>query len=404
MKPKKWILALSLFCLSVALAVAACVGLRAAPTVNHALDISRLLQPLLDAENQTMHLAVSAAMEDTPLALESDIYLVTEDGLSYLSVAQKGAAVYISDNLLFLENGKAFKIGDNLHREITSCQDLLPHIGMLFQTPEISAEETDSETVYSLAITGDQMDILLKAASLGGTFPVESIETLHLSLTAQNGQLTHIVFSGKGNWEGRDVSLNATLSGFRVLAPGDFPIPAAVKQSVTTVDPSGLFSLTEDLYRLVMALIPLSEAETLDGTLAFTADCGPIQLDTQIHLSELQTSTDGQMDPEQLRRLPEMLGWLCMEGDISCTQSNDAYMYTLILDESAMGDLCRMLLPALSQYGANLTEGQVAILLKNNTIASMQVSIAGNISALLVRIPISLGAEFTFNSCAIPQT
>ena len=375
---------------------ALCIGLQVAPTVNHALRIAELLQPVIDAENQTMHIAVSAEFGGNDLSAESDVYLVTEDGTSYLALEQNGNSVYISNNILFLENGKAFKIGDKLQKQTASYEDLLAHIGVLYETLKITAEETESQRIYSVTVTGEDVKNLLEAASLGEALPVEGVEKLKLQVTERNGKLDQISFFGSGNADGAAAQLHVTLSGFRILAAGDYPIPDAVKQAAATVDPDTLFSLTEDLYRLVLALAPFANMESIEGTLALTVDGGPLQLDTEMQLADLKTASHSQLDSEKLHALPEMLGWLCMEGDISCTPKGGGYVYALELDEDAMQQLSRMILPELAQYSGNLTEGSVTILLEKKTITSMDVSIEGKISALITNIPIMVNARFLF--------
>lgn len=373
-----------------------CVGLRAAPAVNYALRISELLQPVLDAENQAMHIAVSAEIGGKPIEMESDVFLVAEEGTQYLAVEQSGNVVYVSGNVLFLKNGKAFQIGDETQMRMRSYRDLLPQIRVLYDALKITAAETEGETAYSVTVTGDQVDTLLAAVFLGETLPVEGIEQLNLCLTEENGQLARIRFSGNGTLDGTSLMLDVTLSGFRALAAGDYPIPEEVKQSAATVDPSKLFSLTEDLYRLVLALEPFADMESIRGTLHLTVDCGPVQLDTTLQLSDLQTSS-GSVDPGKLLALPEMLGWLCMHSDIICTSEDNVYVYRLALEQHSMQELARMLLPELQQYGGNLTEGTVTILLEDGEILSMHISIGGNLSALFVQIPIAVDAEFSFD-------
>ena len=376
---------------------ALCIGLQVAPTVNHALRIAELLQPVIDAENQTMHIAVSAEFGGNDLSAESDVYLVTEDGTSYLALEQNGNSVYISNNILFLENGKAFKIGDKLQKQTASYEDLLAHIGVLYETLKITAEETESQRIYSVTVTGEQVKTLLEAASLGETIPADGIRELHLQLTEKDGKLHNIIFSGSGSADKAAVQLQVTLSGFRILAAGDYPIPEAVKASSATVDPNALFSLTEDLYRLVLALTPFAETDTIEGTLELSVDCGPLQLDTQIDLSDLKTTSSSQLDPDKLKALPEVLGLMCMEGDLSCTKEGSGYMYRLVLDQPALQELACMILPELAQYGGDLTEGEVSIRLENSEVVAMKVSIEGKVSALLVQIPVTVSAEFMFD-------
>lgn len=374
---------------------AVCIGLRVTPTVNHALRITELLQPVIEAENQTMHIGICAKVNADTISLDSDVYMVTEEDTRFLALEQKGITLYISDNVLLLENGKAFAIGETM--QTASFADLLPQISALYNVLKITAEETDGSTVYEITVTGDQVDTLLAAASLGEALPVEDIQKLNLALTEKNGKLDQINFAGSGKLDGVPAQLDVTLSGFRVLASGDYPIPETVKKSAAAVHPGELFSLTEDLYRLVLALVPFTDRETIDGTLELTVDCGLIQLDTEMKLSDLKTSSAGQIDPEQLQALPEMLGWLCMEGDIRCTQMGDAYEYVLELDQQAMGQLSRMILPELRQYSGSLTEGSVTVLLEAGAITSMEVMIEGKLSALITQIPIVVGAEFSFD-------
>ena len=396
MSSKKIIWTILLAVLIAAVIAAVCIGTKIAPTVNHGLRISELLQPLMDAENQSVHIEVSAKVDGESIDLDTDVYVITEGGISFLAVQQAGTTVYVADNLLFLENGKAFKISDKLLLQKESCQNLIPNIGALYESLKIKAEDTEKETIYSVAVTGQQLDSLLAAASFGETLPVAEIKTLNVQLTEQNGNLEQVRFSGSGVLNDTPVSLEVTLSNFQILSPGAYPIPEAVKQSAATVDPNGLFSLTEDLYRLVVALAPFGDMESLDGTLALLVDCGILQLDTEINLSDLRTFSVDQVDPEKLQALPEMLGWLCMEGDIRCSQEGSAYVYSLELDAQAMQQLAGMILPELGQNPVKPTEGSVRIIIENKSVVSMKVSVEGKITTLIAQIPIKLVAEFTF--------
>lgn len=391
----------ALIVLSVIALVAAegilCIVLRVAPTVDHALRIASLLQPVIDAKNQTMHISVCANFDGRILATESDVYLVTEDDTPYLALEQNSNAVYISGNILFLENGKAFNLGDAIQPQVRSYETLLPQIGALYEVLKITAEETDGQRVYSVTVTGAQAKILLDTVSLGETLPPDAIRELRLQLTEKNGKLHNIVFSGSGNADGRAVTLHVTLSGFRILSAGDYPIPEEVKQSAATVNRSELFSLTEDLYRLILALAPFADMEKIDGTLDLAVDCGLLQLNTQIDLTDMKPDPSGQLDLDALQKLPAILGFLCMEGDITCKPDGTRYEYALVLDQAAMQELARMILPELAQYSSNLSEGAVSIHLTDRTVTTMAVSLKGEIPILFTSVPVSVSAVFSFH-------
>ena len=61
-----------------------------------------------------------------------------------------------------------------------------------------------------------------------------------------------------------------------------------------------------------------------------------------------------------------------------------------------MENLSRMILPELGQYGSSLTGGTVTVILENDEVTSMGVSIGGSINAVILQIPIAVNAEFAF--------
>ena len=389
MRHKKLILIV--LALVVFLLVGVWAGMGAESKLSHSLAIAKLLQPLLEEENRTMQVSLSANINDTPILLESDVSLVKEGERSYLCIQRQGAAVYLTDNLLLLENGKAFRIGERQLAQATSYKELLPYIGALYEELDITARENGDESIYSVAVTGEQMKPLLEAASLGISMSLEGIKKLNVSLAERKDALERISIACEGKTDGIG-ALSLTLSDFRTLEPGEAPIPAKVQEQAASVDPGQLFSLTEDLYRLVMALAPFAGEEPIQGTLVLTADCGPIQLDLETKLSELKTSDSGPLDPDMLQALPEMLAWLALEGDIQCTGDG----YRLTLDQRVMEELCRSILPEVAGTVGTLTEGSLTILLAQDRVASMEVSIQGKINALIASIPMKLTAGFHF--------
>lgn len=136
--------------------------------------------------------------------------------------------------------------------------------------------------------------------------------------------------------------------------------------------------------------------ESIEGTLALTVDCGPLQLDTQMNLADLKTASNGQLDPEALQKLPEILGLMCMEGEIRCTADGNGYLYTLELDQVSMQQLTRIILPELTNYSQNLTNGMVSILLEDGNVTAMKVSINGKVPMLFTQVPILVSAVFHF--------
>lgn len=396
MKNKKIFLALIAILIAVAVSIGI-VAARVVPKVNHSLRIGQLLQPLLDAPNQGMRMAVQGTLEGKSFQVDSRIYRIREAETDYLVLERNGHAVYFANHALFLENGKAFAIGDSMKMQPEEFEELLSRIGSLFGLLDITATQTDARTTYAITVTGEQVDALLAAASLGQELPVEDLQKLELQLTEQNGVLETIVLFGGGDLKGASASVQITLSDFQVLDAGAYAIPTPVRQQAATVNPQELFSLTEDLYRLALALAPLAEQMQLDGTLELAVNCGLLQLDTRVNLADLNSASLPEADSEMLKALPEMLGWMCMEGQLRCTVEDNGYLYELVLDQGNMQDLVSMILPEVAGYADFLTEGKVQIRLENGRLESMGVSVAGKIPALITQIPVTIQAAFLFS-------
>ena len=389
MKSKKLLMIMAAVVLVLAVGIDLVAG-RLLPTVNHGLRIAQLLQPILESQNQGMHMKISAQIDRKTIQLDSQVYRTTDEGTQYLVLEQQGNAVFISNNVLFLENGKAFALGASVAVRLDGYDQLLTQIGALYGLLDITAVQTDTQTTYTIAVTGEQLDALLDAISQ--ELPKGSVQKGTLVLTEENDQLASIKVSAIGSVSGAQVALDVTLSDFRTE---QYPIPAAVKQQAATVVPEELFSLTEDLYRLVVALAPLAD-QVPDGTVELAVNCGPLQLETQKRLSDLNNSSMTQVDPEMLRAMPAMLGWMCMEGDLRCAENADGYLYELVLDRAAMQDLVRRMIPEVASYVDFLTEGKVQIQLQSGALDSMEVSVTGKIPALITQIPVSIRIGFSF--------
>ena len=199
----------------------ACVGMKIIPTVNHALRISSLLQPVIEAPNQSMHISVSAKTPDETVALDTDVYMVAEENIRYLVLEQKDLSLYLADNMLFLENGKAFRLGEKMQAQAVSYEKLLHQIGALFEILKITAEETENTAAYEITITGNQVDALLAAVSLGETLPEKAIQKMKLCLTEKNEKLEQISFSGTGVLDGNEIQLNTGKTMICIVQDGD---------------------------------------------------------------------------------------------------------------------------------------------------------------------------------------
>ena len=108
------------------------------------------------------------------------------------------------------------------------------------------------------------------------------------------------------------------------------------------------------------------------------------------------TSKNDLENADQIENLPEMIAFLCMEGDISCEEEVDGYCYTLKLNKNAMADITEMIIPDGVNQLIKLSKGHVEIVINGSKIQSMEIGIAGTLQSLFSKIQSQVGAEFVF--------
>lgn len=384
-------------------------------------EIADLLQPVLTEENKSMHLQIGADVNGESLLFDSDIYMVKDDETSYVVMEQMDVPIYIAENLLFLENGHAFKLTEEMELPEQDYKNLFLQIAAVYEVFDFTCVKTDLETAYAVKVTGEQVQELLEtfgpmeavlsadagnettgngAISTQEAIDFSMIETLNLEMTARNDRLYEIKMTGNAVLDGSEVAVEIVLSQFQILEAGAYEIPESVQQAVATVDESTLFNLTEDLYRLFLAFDKLTKQESVDGTVTLSANCGIINFKNTYNLSEFQTDSEVVSDAEKLQgieNLPEMIGFLCMESEIRSEETTQGHAYTLRLDETSMQKISEMVVPELVDYVIDFSEGNVEILLAEESILSISISIDGSIRVLFSDIPAEVGVEFRFN-------
>lgn len=398
---KKWYIIIGVIVAIVA-AVVIYVCATYLPRLQVGKEISDLLQPLLTEENQSMHMDVTTDLAGESMNLYSDIYLVKDEETKYVVMEQYDFPIYIADNVLYLENGHAFKMTEEMQMQSVNYDDLFLQLAAAYEVFDITCVKTDLETGYAVNVTGEQVQELLRMVvpvsqeSEDGENEILSyIENLNVQLIAKGDKLDRIEMSGKADVNGTVVQVEVSLSDFRVLEAGDYVIPDLIKEAVQAVDKDTLFNLTEDLYRCIVAFQKLSNQEN-DGTVTLSANCGIINFNHIYDLKDLATKEIDSMDTEAVENLPAMIGFLCMEGEISCTEVNTGYEYKLVLDKESMQKIAETVVPELVNYVVTMTDGMVVVMLENDSITSIEISIEGSINVLFTEVPAKVGAAFKY--------
>ena len=371
-------------------------GTKVYPKLKIGKEISDLLQPILTEENQTMHMDISADFAGEPFLLDTDIYRVKEEEQQYLVLEQMDFPVYIVDDLLLLENGNAFQLAKQTESQSPTYDNLFVQIAAAYEVFDITCVKTDYEANYSVYVTGEQVQELLAKVMPADAKQFNSIEKLQLVMVAQNGRLDRIEMTGKAEVNGKSVQVEVLFSEFRTLEAGVYEIPETVKQAVKTVDRDTLLNLTEDLYRLLVAFEQFQKKESRDGTVTLHANCGLINFTNTFNLEAFQKNETTSMNTEEIQNLPAMLAVLCTEGEIHCVDWQEGFEYTLSLDEESMQKITEMVIPEVVNYVMQLTDGVAKVMVVENSISSIEITIKGNVNILITKVPMEVGVKFQY--------
>ena len=369
------------------------------PTVNATLEITNALQPFLDAPNKSMHLSVDAEVEAATTELDVDIYAIKEE-VDYFVIKQENTSLYIVDDLLLLENGKAFLLADkkqDTQGYTVNYMDMMPLIATAFDEFEISRIEENKGIAYQIEVTGEQMQKLLDIALPSQTSIASFVEKLQVQLTTQEGILDEIQMKGIGSSKEAQVLLSMQVSNFMILEDGEYKIPQVVKDSAKNANKEELFCLTEDLYRLIKAMEPLADMSKLQGNMNWQVSCGPIQINTNLDLEKLNAlKQDESNNTETAAELIGLMGSMIMEGDIRCTEQDEIYGYELVLNEASMEQLVETMAPEILQYAIDFEQGSMKIEVKGEKLSAITIGIKGSFKALFSKVPVSVRVAFDF--------
>lgn len=406
---KKWILPLV-----IVLVLLLALGLLV-PNVLPAVRTYQALVSFLEAGEQSMDLTALVSLGETDWNIQAQVDRMDSGGKRVTALSQNGKSVYYAEGLLYLENGRAYRLTEPIGEKSPVWK------GILWLLRYGKVESTGSG--YAVSLRGEQAQVLLNGLLPGADAIVPEVDSLTLALVTNDGSLSCIRFQGSG-WLGQDrkMPLSLELSGNIGKVAGRVTIPENVEKAIASEDTSRAEPVTENPLRLFSALWNLGSKQTLAGKLTLRADCGPLALDKTLDLLCWQAEgkriyslqdngvglyycdgilCDGQGRTLPLEgstggsalQLPELLLGICLELTGDCTQKEDSWAYRFTLDEEAMTAMAHAIVPAVEKLPVSLTEGTLEVILTQEQLESVDLRIDGFLSLLLTQVDVSIGGE-----------
>lgn len=277
--------------------------------------------------------------------------------------------------------------------------DAISLLAAAFEELEISRVEEEEKISYQIEISGNQMKRILDAAMPMQAEMASYVDSLQVQLTTKDGILNEIQMNGVGASKDSQVLLSLKISNFVVLEDGEYKIPQLIKDSAKNADKDTLFCLTEDLYRLIKAVEPLSDMNQLQGTMEWQVNCGIIQINNSMDLQKLNPMKAEESNQEETKtatKLIELVGAIIMEGEISCSEQDDIYSYEIVLEETSMNQLVEAMAPEVISYAVDFEQGSMKLEVKEEQLSNISIGIDGSLKVLFTNVPISVSVTLNF--------
>lgn len=385
------------------------------PRALPAIRTYQALTAFLEAEEQSMDLTARLSLGGTGWEVQAQVDRTEAGGKRVTALSQNGKSVYYADGLLYLENGRAYRLAEPAGEKPPIWK------GILWLLRHGKVESTGSG--YAVSLQGEQAQVILNGLLPGVEAIVPEVDSMSLVLVSNDSRLACIRFQGSG-WLGQDrqTSLSLEASGNIGKVARKVTIPKTVEKVIASEDTSRAEPLTENLIRLLTALWDLGNRQTLAGKLTLSVDCGPLAMDKTLDLlcwqwegkrvysvqengegfyycdgilcdgSGHKLSLEGSAGGSALQ-LPELLLGICLELTGDCTQQGNNWVYGFSLDDEAMSALAKTIVPEAEKLPVSLTKGSLEVILAQEQLESLALRIDGSLSLLLTQVDVSIGGE-----------
>lgn len=411
---KKWILPLA-----IVLVLVLALGLLV-PRVLPAIRTYQAMTAFLEAGEVSLDLTARLSLGETGWELQAQADRMEAGGKRVTALSQNGKSVYYADGLLYLENGRVYRLTEPAGEKLPIWK------GVLWLLRYGKVESTGSG--YAVSLRGEQAQRILNGLLPGVEAIEPEVDSLSLALVTSDSRLACIRFQGSG-WLGEDrqTPLSLEVSANIGKVPGRVTLPEGVEKAMAAGDAAQAEPLTENLLRLLTALWKLGNRQTLAGKLTLSADCGPLALDKTLELlcwqlegkrvyslqekeiglyygngilcdgSGHKLSLEGSAGGSALE-LPELLLGICLELTGDCAQKEDSWVYRFTLDEEAMSALAYAIVPEAEKLPVSLTAGTVEVILSQEQLESVKLRIDGSLSLLLTQVDVSIGGRIDLDT------
>ena len=399
-------------------AIAAVVILRFG-SIGPAISTYRILKDFArqEADVQT-EIHVRANGRDVDMS--TTVHRVKEDGRMIRCVEQYGIPLYVSDGMVYLENGRGFRVaGGRL-----DAGEVLDIALDIFLHEDVQRERDGERVRYEAAIGADMAGRILRHFLPESYMELLLPESMTVAILAESGSIKELSFTGEGATEGgTPFQIEVSLITQPLAERPEIPKP--VSEAIARGSGEDAEILSEDLLRLLAAWIKYESADTVSADISVSADCGPVSLNprytyfrravegTDLHCvrsnlfsvyftdSAACTENGSDLSEAQQRvaaaaKLIPAARELCLQGQFRSATNGSRTVYTVTLPPECAGELAVRLVPELEKLGIDYSESVLTITVDDGTLVAIELSCGGSLHVVSREVETELSATARF--------
>lgn len=392
--------------------------------VEKRLEGCRILADFVKQEEMELQAEVSADLGGTSFTGSFPVFRrQTEEG-SFFGVTWENQTLYLRENVFYLRNGRAFRIS----AQLPQGEALLEQAQLVLSASKVTREKSGALTVYRAEAGLDQAKAILKYLSPQTAEKMSVIDSLVVTLTAQDEALRDLTVAAAGSDGTNPYTLRLTLT---VLDPGtlDTAIPQAVQEAVK--NPGDILTLRwdPDALPLLRSVLALASRNDFQAELGMKLECGifsfsnslEIQYNSgvqpgigrlagdmlEFYFSGSKLCTAGgklltEYDEVRFDRLLALALPVLVEGKVESLRSGDSGQYTMPLTREELDMIAAAVASQAAGLTINLTEGTLEARVTDNRLAVVSFTCNGSVPILSADIP--AGVTVTLRPAITPKT
>lgn len=385
-----------------------------------------ILKSYAEADTLSMDLQVEAVIDGKSYPISAQLDRVTTEGQRIHVILEHGRFLYYADGAVFLENGDAYKIAaafPDYSKLLEQTLTLYRYVdmGAVNGTYSMIAEKQDAKAILELLIPS--------AATI-----LSDTDSLKVNLITEGSVLKRIEFAGSGSLKDENKTTYSIHAVLTIMDKNrEVHIPGSVTDTLASGEYESMEALSDDLYRLANGWKALNEHSPLAADLRLSADCGPLVLNESVELYRWQTddepifcvqengyalyfSGDTVCDSKgnaisavgvsniDAARLLDIAYTVCMNASANCASKGNAYIYTISMDEAGMKSVAYAIAPEAEKLNISFESGNIQVVLRDEMIESISISVSGSVQIVLSRADVSIGAELQFSQDSVAVT